>query len=630
VLTDHAWNPDGTLATRDDGGSGNHAFSYDWADRLTTVSSPFFAGQVTSAWRNDGLLASRQWPAGAGGAATFSYDAALRPVEMDKAGDAAASFAQTYDRDGNVTSESRSLTGVTGDAGDGTQTFTYDGLNRVVSAAGLDQSQGFVYDHDSNRVAVATGTGSVSYAYDRSGQLLSLDDEGHDPELFAYDAWGNLTTSATDFDTLTAYAYDAADRLTGITQPDATQTTFAFDALGRHASSTTGSVETTIAYLGTSETAWQLDDGTTTVNATLDADGSRMAIEADGTDGFSLVDLHGNTAAAVNAADDTILSAVRYDAYGQTADSHDSGGGFSRPWGFQGRLDLSADPANPLYEFSARFYAPVLGAFTQLDSYAGDAASVLSLNRYLYAGANPWTLIDPSGHAFEAGAGGSGCRAPCTSSPAPQKSTVGGANRRGTSGSAGEGINRNEDVWSWHLSDPEQRGCTTCRTPDAQTRWDRSLDIAIDGTRMLSETVALMRALRESVSNAGRVLRSGGEAASGASEVLRRLSPLTKNLGPGVAVASKGLVVVSGVLDFASEMASGESAESAAVHATLTTGGSLGGAFAAGVACSLTPATIVGAAVCGAGAIVLPWIGGTAGGWIADQVNYGGGGGSSF
>jgi RHS repeat-associated protein len=283
----------------------------------------------------------------------------------------------------------------------------------VVSAAGLDAAQGYVYDHDSNRVAAATGSASVSYAYDRTGQLLSLDDEGHDPELFAYDAWGNLTSSATDFDTLTAYAYDAADRLTAITQPDATQTSFGFDALGRHASSTTGSVVTTFAYLGTSETAWQLDDGTTTVNATLDADGSRLAIEADGTDGFTLADLHGNTAAAVNAADDTILSAVRYDAYGQTADSHDSGGGFPSPWGFQGRLDLSADAANPLYEFSARFYAPALGAFTQLDSYPGEAASVLSLNRYLYAGANPWTLSDPTGHAFEAGAGadgGSGCR----------------------------------------------------------------------------------------------------------------------------------------------------------------------------------------------------------------------------
>jgi RHS repeat-associated protein len=424
VLTDHAWNPDGTLASRDDGGTGSHAFSYDWAGRLTGVTSPFFSGQVSSAWRNDGLLASRQWPAGAGGAATFSYDAALRPIEMDKVGDAAASFAQTYDRDGNVTSESRSLTGVDGDAGDGTQTFTYDGADRVVSAAGLDAAQGYVYDHDSNRVAAATGTGSVSYAYDRTGQLLSLDDEGHDPELFAYDAWGNLTSSATDFDTLTAYEYDAADRLLSIDPPDATETTFAFDALGRHASSTTNSVTTSFAYLGSSEVAWQLDDGTSLVRSAVDADGGRLAIEADGVDGFSLADLHGNLAAAVNAADDTILSALRYDPYGLVVDDHDSGGGFPRDWAFQGRLDISPDAANPLYEFSARFYAPVLGTFTQLDSYAGEVGDPRSLNRYLYAGANPWTLIDPSGHRYDDGTGGdggSGCRGcpPVSVTPPP-------------------------------------------------------------------------------------------------------------------------------------------------------------------------------------------------------------------
>jgi RHS repeat-associated protein len=292
----------------------------------------------------------------------------------------------------------------------------------VVAAAGLDQAQGFVYDHDSNRVALASGGDSVSYAYDRSGQLLSLDDDAHDPELFAYDAWGNLTNSATDFDAVTTYAYDAADRLVSITQPNSTQTAFTLDALGRHASFTTDGVTTEVAYLGTSETAWQLaPTGSSTVNSAVDADGSRLAIDAGGSaDGFVLADLHGNPAATVNAADDAILSATRYDAYGQRVATYDSGGAFPTDWGFQGRLDISPDPATPLYEFSARFYAPLLGTFTQLDTYPGDPASPLSLNRYLYAAANPWTLIDPTGHRFEMGPGGdggSGCVGECKAVP---------------------------------------------------------------------------------------------------------------------------------------------------------------------------------------------------------------------
>jgi hypothetical protein len=86
------------------------------------------------------------------------------------------------------------------------------------------------------------------------------------------------------------------------------------------------------------------------------------ALDAAGTDGFALADLHGNAAALVNAADSAYLSATRYDAFGQTAATYDSGGSFPTPWGFQSRLDVSPDAANPLYDVSARYYSPASGA----------------------------------------------------------------------------------------------------------------------------------------------------------------------------------------------------------------------------------------------------------------------------
>ncbi len=46
----------------------------------------------------------------------------------------------------------------------------------------------------------------------------------------------------------------------------------------------------------------------------------------------------------------------------------------------------------------ARLYSPGVGAFTSLDAYAGSAQSPLSMNRFLYAEANPATLVDPTGH----------------------------------------------------------------------------------------------------------------------------------------------------------------------------------------------------------------------------------------
>ncbi len=53
---------------------------------------------------------------------------------------------------------------------------------------------------------------------------------------------------------------------------------------------------------------------------------------------------------------------------------------------------------NRSYDAGARFYAPYLGMFTQLDSVTGKPADPRSMNRFLYAEGNPWTFIDPSGH----------------------------------------------------------------------------------------------------------------------------------------------------------------------------------------------------------------------------------------
>jgi len=114
-------------------GAINH---WSTADRLATMTSPLWSGTLTWGYRLDGLLDTRQWPAGSSGQASLTYDGAKRPTAFAKVGTAAASFTQGYDRDGNVVSEGRSLTGVSGDAGTNTQLFGYDGLNRVTGQLG--------------------------------------------------------------------------------------------------------------------------------------------------------------------------------------------------------------------------------------------------------------------------------------------------------------------------------------------------------------------------------------------------------------------------------------------------------------------------------------------------------------
>ena len=105
----------------------------------------------------------------------------------------------------------------------------------------------------------------------------------------------------------------------------------------------------------------------------------------------------------------TITDAFRYDAYGQTVATFSvvGGSGLLTSWRYQGRLNVAPDGAEPLYANGARLYSPSLGTFTQLDTVSGKATNPLSMNRFLYAEANPATFIDPSGHVAMHDDGGS-------------------------------------------------------------------------------------------------------------------------------------------------------------------------------------------------------------------------------
>lgn len=198
----------------------------------------------------------------------------------------------------------------------------------------------------------------------------------------AYDAYGNQTSAATGVSASTAYAYDLGDRLTSITPPSASATTLTYDALGRVNTRTLPSATAeTYAYVGTSETAWEISAGTALTRAAIAADGSRTALVVNGTPGFTLPDLHGNQVAVAAGDESAIVSAIRYTGFGVVTDSYSApSGAVASRWRYQGRLDLSPT-AEALYAAGARLYSPATAAFTSLDTFLGDVADPLSMNR---------------------------------------------------------------------------------------------------------------------------------------------------------------------------------------------------------------------------------------------------------
>ena len=87
------------------------------------------------------------------------------------------------------------------------------------------------------------------------------------------------------------------------------------------------------------------------------------------------------------ANDRKIRNYYCYDAFGESVISHED---IHNRFRFNGE---QYDPVTSQYYLRARFYNPVIGRFTQEDTYYGDG-----LNLYEYCRNNPVLYRDPSGH----------------------------------------------------------------------------------------------------------------------------------------------------------------------------------------------------------------------------------------
>ena len=104
---------------------------------------------------------------------------------------------------------------------------------------------------------------------------------------------------------------------------------------------------------------------------------------------YYLNNAHGDVTALINSTGD-IVNSYKYDAFGNTVESVEN---------IQNRFRYAGeqfDPVTGQYYLRARFYNPIVGRFTQEDTYRGDG-----LNLYSYVQNNPVKYIDPSGYSCE-------------------------------------------------------------------------------------------------------------------------------------------------------------------------------------------------------------------------------------
>ncbi|MDF1566371.1 MAG: hypothetical protein P1V51_25290 [Deltaproteobacteria bacterium] len=440
-------------------------YAFDTADQLTSTATTSAAGsyQTSQRYTPEGLPIETVY--GDGSTACRQYDEAGRlsylghslqttacgsgdadPLQPPPIAGPLRSFAYAYGTAtepdlGNVRSITEDFVGATGAILSETQTFAFDGRDRLVAAAYADEARVWTYDESGNRTrqdthlpqvgltagdylaTAATPTEAKAYTYDGRDHLLQVSDalapSSPTPLVdYLYDDAGR-TLTRTEATGPTAglprtYQWNADDSLRTATAPDGSQLGgYAYDAASlrrRKLSSAAAEGDRLYVYDGSSLLA-ELDAVT----------GAPVLVYVYGTELLGVLDyrtgseqaqwLHrdGSRSVVERTAEDPatgtavrIAGPYRFDAWGQyrgqgaTGETPTTDG--STKVGYTGHL---FDAETGLVYAKARYYVPEDGRFLSQDPLEGEMGAAPSLHRYAYAQGNPHRYYDPSGEQNE-------------------------------------------------------------------------------------------------------------------------------------------------------------------------------------------------------------------------------------
>ncbi len=145
-------------------------------------------------------------------------------------------YQYTYDRDGNVTSQTNVVADATITPGTFDETFTYDGLNRLsaVTRNGTSNNyQSFGLDALGNVTGLTNGTNStLTQTYNSQNELVSFSTASGHSVTITFDNNGNTTTD----DAGRTLVYDAWNRLVTAKSGTVTLNSYTYDGMGRRIS----------------------------------------------------------------------------------------------------------------------------------------------------------------------------------------------------------------------------------------------------------------------------------------------------------------------------------------------------------------------------------------------------------
>lgn len=394
-------------------------------------------GQMTGLVRG-GFTTSYSYFPSSGNSGTGNNDYRLSLIAHGAAYDNLPNFSYTYDKAGNILSQTNQLTSGTSDS----QSFGYDHLHRLTSASGSgnisgvsNYSHSYAYSGDDGKLGNMTSYAGSTYDYSNWSEKCetfptqamphAVRQAGYD--WFCYDDNGNMTVRQVG-EVKSTQTFDVENRLIEVVSDvDTTVTTFAYDTAGQRTKTVVEipGDEKTITYYPfpnyeeevryewqfcapcADGGVWLWVETATIKRSTYSLAGQAIATRITGDPNannndlfYFLTDHLGSTTLMTNSSGTPQSSTVAYHlpfgAYRNTTPpSTDlTERGFT---GHRENRDIG------LTYMNARFYVVGVGRFLTADTIVPDPGNPQAYNRYSYVRGNPLYYTDPSGHCEENG-----------------------------------------------------------------------------------------------------------------------------------------------------------------------------------------------------------------------------------
>jgi RHS repeat-associated protein len=330
-------------------------------------------------YNTQGLLTQADY--GNGLQVTFSYDSRDRisTLDLEDGETAFLDLDYTYDNASNITQLRNGWRDTTDTWNSDTESYSYDGLDRLTSATSTSWSHTYSWDKVGNR----TARDQTTYTINNVNEITQLSDG----TAFTYDSNGNRTEKTKGEDTW-AYTWDDANRLIEVEENSEPVGEYVYDGEGKRIQATEDDVTTTYVYSGMNVVYEENSTGEATyVYGPTGRFAKRTTINEE-TNVFYYHTDHLGSTRLVTDSSKNIVSSAAYEPFGEQSTEEGD-----EDYLFTGKeRDVTG-----LYYYGARYYDPETGTFISRDPVEGSLIKPESLNPYSYCQGNPLKYKDTWG-----------------------------------------------------------------------------------------------------------------------------------------------------------------------------------------------------------------------------------------